>query len=674
MPGVQREAYTEPVLWPRLASFGLAAVTVAALVAGLAGLSRITDPQQLTAILTRMGTGLPALMLGLLVAGRRPANPVCAFLCLAGASAITLGCMDAYLVAAAASGSTLPVSGHLVALTEGAWMMFFLPWAWILLVFPDGRLQDRRDVVVAWVLPAIVVAFNVLAAHAPDSSQGAYPATAPAFVEAEAAGVAATALLPLFLAALTASAVSPLRRYRHASEPEREQLRFLMLAAALVPTTLLLGWFGYLLLGNETIVVVGLAFIYAALPAAIAAPILRRSLYDATRALIRSMSYGCFAVAVAAMVLAVTSMAWNSDDNTKALVVAMATAVAVLMLLPLRRFAERRLGQWLLPARERALEAIDGLMQRIHEGTSQPEELEAVMRGAVRDPGLRIGYRLPGENDLRDAEGCALTSFTGSTRIELGGQTIGMLAPGETGRVPEADVLAVLAHPAELVRLRLQLASALREVEASRTRLVRANYVERRRLERDLHDGAQQRLVAVGMSLRLLQRHVPSGAAGVIEVLEDAVSELGTAVAELRQLAHGIRPSSLDDGLEAALAHLAGLLPVPIILELPPDAANGEDLPQLSDTVTATAYFVASEALTNAVKHADAARISLRLARTGDTVCICVSDDGGGGARPGQGGGLAGLLDRVNAVGGALTVVSPAGHGTLVEAVLPCGS
>jgi signal transduction histidine kinase len=660
-------------LWPRLASFAIAAVTVAALGAGLAGLSRITDPQQLTAILIRMSAGVPALLLGLLVAGRRPANPVSAFLCLAGASAIALGSMDAYLAAAARSGSTLPVSGHLVALTEGAWMMFFLPWAWILLVFPDGRLQDRFDRVLAWVLPAIVVAFNVLAAYAPDPPERAYPLTEPAFPQSEAAGMAAAALLPLFLAALIASAISPLRRYRKANDPEREQLRFLTLASAAVPATLLLGWFGYLLLGNEAIVITGIAFLYAALPAAIAAPILRRTLYDANRALIRSTSHVFMAVAVAAVVLAAASLAGNSEGNARTLVVAVATAGAVLLLLPVRGVVERRLGQWLFPARERALEAINGLLQRIHDGTSQPEDLASVLRRAVRDPGLRIGYRLPGEALYLDAEGMALQSSAGHARIELGGEAIGMVAPGAGQRAPGADVLAVIAHPAELARLRLQLASALREVEASRERLVRSNYVERRRLERDLHDGAQQRLVAIGMSLRLLQRHLGPGDAGVMTALEEAVSELGTAVAELRQLAHGIRPGSLDDGLEAALTHLTSLLPVPIVLELPPGAATGHGLPELSDAVTSTAYFVASEALANAVKHADGASIALRLARTSDCVSIRISDDGGGGAIAHHGGGLAGLADRVSAVGGALTVVSPAGQGTLVEAVLPCG-
>jgi signal transduction histidine kinase len=221
-----------------------------------------------------------------------------------------------------------------------------------------------------------------------------------------------------------------------------------------------------------------------------------------------------------------------------------------------------------------------------------------------------------------------------------------------------------------------------------------AGYEERRRLERDLHDGAQQRLVTLGLALRLAQRrHSRSrthqhavvspertkavaarqvvGADPLDDLVDSTVAELATAVDELRQIAHGLRPSSLDDGLGAALAMVTGRVPDSLMrveLDVSPEVRTI----QLPDVVAATAYFVASEAVTNAVKHADAKTLVVRASRLADAVVIHVRDDGCGGARPTRGSGLAGLMDRVAAVGGQLSVHSPPGSGTTVEAVLPC--
>jgi signal transduction histidine kinase len=203
-------------------------------------------------------------------------------------------------------------------------------------------------------------------------------------------------------------------------------------------------------------------------------------------------------------------------------------------------------------------------------------------------------------------------------------------------------------------------------VKSSRARLLHAGYEERRRLERDLHDGAQQRLVSLGMSLRLAQRHLGDGSVDVDALLDESVASLGIAVAELRQIAHGLRPSSLDDGLAPALSSLAAKVPIPVSLDVCADA--------LPDDVATTAYFVASEAMTNAVKHARPASIELRVVRSDGTVTVQIRDDGRGGAAVRAGAGLAGIADRVAAAGGWLSLDSPAGRGTLVQAVLPCAS
>jgi signal transduction histidine kinase len=144
------------------------------------------------------------------------------------------------------------------------------------------------------------------------------------------------------------------------------------------------------------------------------------------------------------------------------------------------------------------------------------------------------------------------------------------------------------------------------------------------------------------------------------------VAELATAVAELRQIAHGLRPSSLDDGLHAALAALTQHVPIPVALDV------GEE--SLPDDVATTVYFVASEAIANAVKHAGTSRIDVRIARRRGQVEVRITDDGRGGATVTAGSGLAGLTDRVSALGGALELASEHGRGTTIEAAVPCGS
>lgn len=322
----------------------------------------------------------------------------------------------------------------------------------------------------------------------------------------------------------------------------------------------------------------------------------------------------------------------------------------------------------LYPLRRAALAAIEDLQQRTHAGTAQPEQLQAVLRVALRDPALRVGYRPPGQPGLVDQAGTAVDPGDAHcVPVRIGGQDIGALIRGDVGsRELLREIAAASALLVEVVRLRIETSRALREVEASRARLLHAGYQERRRLERDLHDGAQQRLVSLGMALRLAQRHLAEGTVDVNGLLDQSVAELGTAVAELRQIANGLRPSSLDDGLGHALTALASVIPVPVTLDVCADP--------LPDHIATTAYYVASEATTNAVKHAQAAEITLQVARVNGQVTVRVSDDGVGGAQIRPGAGLAGLADRVGAAGGVLHLSSPNGHGTLVEAVLPCAS
>lgn len=223
--------------------------------------------------------------------------------------------------------------------------------------------------------------------------------------------------------------------------------------------------------------------------------------------------------------------------------------------------------------------------------------------------------------------------------------------------------VSAAALPIEVSRLRLGLRRALTEVSESRRRLVSAAVAERKRLERDLHDGAQQHLLAVGMQLRSAQRNLDPADPLSIE-LDRAVNRLEDTVGELRRLAHGLRPASLDDGLVAALRRLAAHSALPVDLR----AGTVET----SDVVAATAYFLVAEAMTNVLKHAQATGIRIRVRQAEEHLHIAVTDDGIGSA-PSQLS-LTTLRDRVGAVGGTLSVTSASHEGTTIEAVMPCVS
>jgi signal transduction histidine kinase len=249
--------------------------------------------------------------------------------------------------------------------------------------------------------------------------------------------------------------------------------------------------------------------------------------------------------------------------------------------------------------------------------------------------------------------------------IVAGGRTWGLLLVAATG-VLSADAEHRLAGFAELVALALESAEARAELNASRVRILEAGVTERRRLERDLHDGAQQRLVAIAVQLRVLEKRLGDRDVAA-RMLRAASEELELALAELRELARGLHPAVLADrGLAPALETLASRAPLPVSVEGVPDE-------RLAEPVEAAVYFVVAESLTNAVKHAEASALRVRMSRETGELRVEIADDGRGGADPRKGDatGLRGLADRVEALGGRLALDSPPGAGTVVRAVLP---
>jgi signal transduction histidine kinase len=306
--------------------------------------------------------------------------------------------------------------------------------------------------------------------------------------------------------------------------------------------------------------------------------------------------------------------------------------------------------------------------------TTSGGALQGVLAKALGDPSLVVAYRLPESLGYADADGRSvlvppIAADRSSAAVESGGTEIAALVyDASLDDDPElVDAVRAAAGMAlENERLHAEAASRLAEVQASRERIVAASDAERRRLERNLHDGAQQRLVALSLQLRLLEGRVgddPSAQA----LVSTASSELAESLAELRELARGIHPAVLNHGLAAALDSLAARSPVPATVTY----ETNRDLPE---PVELAAYFVASEALTNVAKYAHATKVSVRVSRQGRHAVIEIADDGVGGADSDGGSGLRGLADRVEALDGRLSVISPPGAGTTVTAELPCES
>jgi len=350
-----------------------------------------------------------------------------------------------------------------------------------------------------------------------------------------------------------------------------------------------------------------------------------------------------------------------------------------------------------------------------------PGGLQAALARTLADPGLEVVYALEREPPVehRDGEDRDGEDRDGEHRwVDANGRPVPLPPPGAglgagrgagTGAGRGARVatvverngrpLAALLHdPAldpglvqaagaaagmaiENERLHAQVRAQLDEVRASRARIVQASDNERRRIERNLHDGAQQRLLTLSLALHTARRQLAALGAdadpGLVEAMRGASEELRLAIEELRELARGIHPAILtDEGLGPALGSLAGRTSMPVtLLEVPPG--------RLPRPIEATAYFVVCEALANLTKHAHAASASVRVRLDGDQraggqaedrngLLVEICDDGVGGADPAGGSGLRGLHDRVAAVGGRLTITSPPGHGTVVQAWLPC--
>jgi signal transduction histidine kinase len=460
------------------------------------------------------------------------------------------------------------------------------------------------------------------------------------------------------------AAASLIVRYRRAVGDERKQLLWMAVVAVPFPALLVIA-FAASTTNNDGLLEVAAGSYLSLFPVAAAFAITKYHLYDVDRLLSKAVAYLIVSAVLACTYVAVivfVAQGVGKAAGRSQIGIALATLAIAVMARPVysavqdnvdRRFSRRR------------FEAFRVVRRFVAEPTPN-RTVEQVLRDALGDDSLSVSYWVPDRGQWVTCEGRLAHPSADALEVERAGRTVARVQ-FDANRA-ESELVRAVVHEAEPeldnAGLRAAVLLQLEEVRASRARITTAQLEERRRVERDLHDGAQQRLLALAAQMQAaLLNGDPTR---LRAALETGVSESKVAVRELRELANGLHPSVLSDGgLTAALDDLASRLPVHVRVAEP-----GRRYPP---QVEATAWFIACEAITNAVKHAQAGRVEVAVNANHEELHVAVSDDGRGGANP-EGRGLRGLVDRAEAIGGRVAVVPRANGGTSIRAVLPCAS
>ncbi|WP_433464115.1 sensor histidine kinase [Spirillospora sp. CA-128828] len=598
--------------------------------------------------------GVVPLGLGWLIGVRVPGNPVGAALAWLAAFMLATPAVELW------GELAWPGSGVIAVVGAGAWPWQLVGFLVLLLVFPEG-LPARWTLLLP---PAAALVMNVafvvtMNYHEPS------PGHSPISVPRPLWGPVMIGAMVLLLAVVVFCLGTVVRRYRRGGERLRRQLRWLILGAAAVVVLMVASW------GVTSLGWVGawayapfLVGIIVLVPAAVTVAVLWEDLFSIERILSDSVAWALTTTIAAVVLAAAVVGAGYLAGRDSAAGLSGAVFVVALAVLPLHRYVHHAVGRVLDRERTVLLEGIRRFVDGVREGSAEPEGVEGVLRDAVGDPGLMLLLTDVDGTAYVDAAGRAAAPAAGArVPLRTADTEIGVVVvpDGTARRIRRARLAASAARlPIEVSRLRLGLRRALQDVDDSRRRLLAATLAERQRLERDLHDGAQQQLVGLGMHLRLLQRQLAADDPARAE-LDGAVERIEQIVAELRRLAHGVRPAGLDDGLAAALRRIASGSPIPISFAVDDVTA--------SELVATTAYFVVAEAVANTLKHARATRIDVTVRRDGDRLRVAVTDDGLGGAE-----GLIALRDRVGSIGGTFSCTSSPATGTVVAADLPWSS
>ncbi|MFN2589931.1 MAG: histidine kinase [Actinomycetota bacterium] len=572
----------------------------------------------------------------------------------------------------------------------------------LLLRFPNGELLSPRWRKVEWIA-AVAISVTVLAILFDPRNLGevGFPNLPnPLGIEAIKplldVVIALIILIPL---TIIASAFSLVRRFRRSSGIERLQLKWLTSAAAVVAVVYLLAmiasinytWESTIASQNPAVVtfIQNLAvFSFVLIPIAIGFAVLKYRLYDIDVVINKTLVYGAMAAFITAVYVAIVvglGRAVGSERNLALSI--LATALVAVGFQPVRERVQRWANRLVYGKRATPYEVLSefsgGMSHAVATEELLPEMARMVARGtgaARADIWLHLGGQFvleaswhssvgegppPGrtvrtEDAIRDEADAAVP-------VRHQGQLLGVIAVtkgrGEAVRPGDLKLLEDLASQAGLVVRNVRLIEDLR---TSRQRLVTAQDEERRRLERDLHDGAQQRLVSIALALRMARNHIdPDTEPELAARVDQAAEQMALALSELREFARGIHPAILTErGLVPALESLAERSPVAASVVASVDR-------RLPATVEATAYFVVSEALANVGKYSKASRVTIEAKTEDRYLLVEVADDGVGGADPSRGSGLRGLADRVAVVDGRLEIDSPPGEGTRLRCTIP---
>lgn len=611
---------------------------------------------------------ISAATVGLVVAVRRRRHPVGWLFLALGLALAVGGAGDAYALDRGVVGGD---RGAGVGLALVAGQASFIAWfgilAAILHLTPTGRPVNTRWKRVL-VVTSAAAAVGLVAKAVQDARfdppytaiENPWALTALAPVVNAIAAIAIT----VTLAGLVLSGASVVVRFRRAGVDDRRQLRWL--ALVVIPLPLLVAASAFASVADlEVVRTIATGGFVALIPIVAGLSVVRYRLYDIDRILSRATAYVLSTIALAVVFVSVTAGVGRTlgglvDDAT--VPVALATAVTVSAALPVllglqdqvdRRFDRRRYEAHRLV--------------RKHLQEDRPSRsLEATLAVALHDPTLDVAYWLRGQDRWSTADGFPATLQAGDVEVSRGGDLVARLrseAGSEGTRLARGLAVEAVAE-LDNTRLRAELAAQLEEVRGSRARIVAAQATERHRIERNLHDGAQQRLLALAMHLRASQLRADRGTDS--DLVDRAVAELGAAVQDLRELANGLHPTVLADaGLAGALDDLAGRTPLAVRV----DAATTRLPPSIEEAL----WYVACEAVANAVKHSHADSMCIELhVDDGNATLVC-ADDGVGSADP-NGNGIRGIADRTEAVGGRVQITSPPGGGTIIKAVAPCGS
>jgi signal transduction histidine kinase len=583
----------------------------------------------------------------------------------------------------------LPAPLWIFQLSQVAWVFTFSCFLMLLpLFYPDGRLPSARWRIVLWLIGVNAIVGILIALDPRAHPQGLYNPLAVAALNGFYTAIEFPFVL-VFLGTALACIASLVPRYRRGDARERQQLKLLMAAAALVFILFVASIF-LPFAQNGLLVPIAVT----ALPIAIGIAILRYQLYDIEFIINKALVYGGLALLITALyVLVVVGFGALVGTRTQFLLSLLATAVIALAFQPLRQRAQRLANRLVYGKRATPYEALSQFSEHLSETFSDEDILDRMSRILAQGTGaeraevwVRAGPRLllASASPVDDGAGPRELAMDNGTLpvlrrdrlapVSHQGELLGALAVtkkrGEAINAVEDKLVTDLAGQAGLVLknvgLNRELLARLEDLRSSRQRLVTAQDEERRRIERNLHDGAQQHLIALKMKVGVAEKlSEPSSKARPI--LAQLKRDADEAIDNLRELARGIYPPLLaSDGLAAALSASARRLTIPVDLKV-------EEVPRQPREVEAAIYFCCLEALQNVAKYADATHVELRVWKDDSRLQFTVHDDGKGFdplARMGTSG-LQNMRDRVEALGGSVQVESAPGRGTTVEGRLP---